>query len=120
MQGTVLEWEIFLEELLEYSFFRECMKQSSGQANQQEGRCALEYGGRLLQYYYGEYCFSDKQKNILASAVEYLSDAFCGNEVTVNGKDVPVLIYLAERAQENGILPDRFMKWWADKWNTGY
>lgn len=117
MQENAREREVFFGELLETAFFQECMEQLSGQQNRQEGRCALEYGGMLLQYYYDEYYFSDKQKNILASAVEYLSDAFSGKGVKLNRKDVPVLIYLAELAQEKGVLPDMFLKWWVGKWD---
>ena len=108
-----MEWEEFLKELLESSFFQECIEKTSvGQQNVYERRIVLLCGSKLLQQYYGEYCFSDKQKNVLASAIEYLTDAFEGKGGQINMKEVPVLIYLAELAQEEGIIPETFAQWW--------
>ena len=131
MQQAKSEVEQFLKELLELDLFLQSVKFSEGKRTEQEGKWALLCGEMLLQQYYGEYCvqdfteqsvssfldglerrFTDKQKNILASAVEYLSEAFYEKGVQIEVEEIPVLIGLAEYAQNRGIFPEVFMEWW--------
>lgn len=134
MQEKETELEVFLDGLLEFVFFKECVA-SEEKNRRQEGRWMLLKGELLLQQYYGEdesagfteevpeyfleklnRCFTDKQKNILISAIEYLSDAFGKTGAKVKKEEVPFLIYQAELAQEQGIFPDDFAEVWCAGW----
>lgn len=58
--------------------------------------------------------YSDKQKNILESAIEYLTEAFKDSEKIVYSFEMPILIYLADMAEDIGLEPLRFKKWWKE------
>lgn len=55
--------------------------------------------------------FSDKQENLLCSAIQYLTDAFPEKKMPVKKKDIPLLIYLADEAEDAGISPGQFWEW---------
>ena len=56
--------------------------------------------------------YSDRQKNIFKSAIEYLRDAFGEERTQINLKIVPILVCLADIAQDNEIKPQVFKLWW--------
>ncbi len=57
--------------------------------------------------------YSDKQKNILDSAIQYLSDAFPEKNKNIRKISIPMLIYLADVAEDAEIKPRFFRDWWS-------
>lgn len=66
----------------------------------------LEYSESIRENY------SDKQSNILKSAIEYLSDAFPEKNKQLRKISIPMLIYLADVAEDAEIKPRLFRDWW--------
>ena len=56
--------------------------------------------------------YSDRQVNMIESAVEYLSDAFPVKNKQIRKISVPILLYLADVAQDAEIKPKYFREWW--------
>ena len=56
--------------------------------------------------------YSDQQRNILESAIQYLADAFPEKNQQIRKISVPILIYLADVAMDTGIKPMYFRQWW--------
>ncbi len=56
--------------------------------------------------------YTDKQSNILRSAVQYLTDAFPEKNIHLTPKKIPILVYLADWAQDMYIQPEDFWVWW--------
>ena len=56
--------------------------------------------------------YSDRQRNTFKSAIEYLRDALGEERTQINLKIVPILVCLADIAQENAVKPQVFKLWW--------
>ncbi|MBO5302956.1 MAG: hypothetical protein J6A92_02790 [Lachnospiraceae bacterium] len=56
--------------------------------------------------------YSYQQANILKSAICYLSDAFWEKRSYIQKNAIPVLIYLADMAEDAGVQPEAFRLWW--------
>lgn len=56
--------------------------------------------------------YSNKQRNILESAVQYLSDTFPEKNKNIRKISIPMLIYLADVAEDAEIKPRFFRDWW--------
>lgn len=67
----------------------------------------LEYSENIRENY------SDKQKNILESAIQYLTDAFPEKNKNIRKISIPMLIYLADIAQDVELKPRFFREWWS-------
>ena len=57
-------------------------------------------------------CCSDKQSVLLRSAVQYLTDAFPEKDKGLTGISIPMLLYLADVAEDAEISPALFRRWW--------
>lgn len=66
----------------------------------------LEYAENIRENY------SDRQENMIKSAVEYLSDAFPVKNKQIRKISVPILIYMADVAEDAEIKPRYFREWW--------
>lgn len=66
----------------------------------------LAYAENIRQNY------SDRQANMIESAVEYLSDAFPVKNRQIRKISVPTLLYLADVAEDAEIKPRYFREWW--------
>ena len=56
--------------------------------------------------------YSNKQRNILESAIQYLTDAFPEKQKQIRKISIPMLIYLADVAEDAEIKPRFFRDWW--------
>ncbi len=56
--------------------------------------------------------YNDRQRNTFKSAIEYLRDALGEERTQINLKIVPMLVCLADVAQDNGVKPRVFKLWW--------
>lgn len=56
--------------------------------------------------------YSNKQKNILESAIQYLTDAFPKKNDYICMISIPMLVYLADVAEDAEIKPEFFGNWW--------
>ena len=119
MRREEAEIDSFFEELIQMELFADCFI-SDGEAWKREELCRyLMRGARLMCYLLGEKLpdgfamkLTDKQKNHLASAVEYLSVAFVEEDITRFIGQLPLLLCLAEFAQNEELSPVRFKCWW--------
>lgn len=66
----------------------------------------LEYSESIRENY------SDRQSNILKSAIQYLTDAFPEKNKQLRKISIPMLIYLADAAEDAEIKPRFFRDWW--------
>lgn len=66
----------------------------------------LEYSESIRENY------SDKQCNLLKSAIQYLSDAFPEKNRQIRKISIPMLLYLADVAEDAEIKPRFFRQWW--------
>ena len=66
----------------------------------------LEYSESIRQNY------SDKQCNLLKSAIQYLTDAFPEKNKQIRKISIPMLVYLADVAEDAEIKPRFFRQWW--------
>ena len=66
----------------------------------------LEYSESIRESY------SDRQSNILKSAIQYLTDAFPEKNKQIRKISIPILIYLADIAEDAEIKPMFFRQWW--------
>lgn len=57
-------------------------------------------------------CYSDKQSDTLQSAVEYLTDAFPEKNKNLKKINIPILLYMADVAEDYEIKPMYFRQWW--------
>lgn len=57
-------------------------------------------------------CYTDKQSNLLKSAVQYLNDAFPEKNKQLKKISIPMVIYLADVAMDTEIKPMYFRQWW--------
>lgn len=57
-------------------------------------------------------CYTDKQSNLLRSAVQYLTDAFPVRDKNLKKINIPMLLYLADVAEDAEIKPMLFRQWW--------
>jgi len=57
-------------------------------------------------------CYTDKQSNLLRSAVQYLTEAFPVKDKQLKKINIPMLIYLADVAEDVEIRPMLFRQWW--------
>lgn len=67
----------------------------------------LEYSESLRGNY------SAKQENMLESAIQYLADAFPERNKCIRKISIPMLIYLADIAEDAEIKPRHFREWWS-------
>lgn len=67
----------------------------------------LEYSESIREHY------SDKQSNILKSAIQYLTDAFPEKQKQIRKISIPMLLYLADVAEDAEIKPRFFRDWWS-------
>ena len=122
----------FLNELLTYRFFTESASFTKAQLKALDDRRCLLQAMMLFDRNYVsgfefkdfsetslmEYaesikgCYSDKQCNILRSAVQYLTDAFPENNRHLNKINIPILLYIADVAEDTEIKPIHFRQWW--------
>ena len=130
MTGTDLG--ILLNELLTSSFFTENIAFTQSQRRESLARNYLLQAMMLLDRKYvagfevkdfseaslaeyvqriGGRC-SDMQSVLLRSAVQYLTDAFPEEEKRLAGIHIPLLLYLADVAEEAEISPALFRRWW--------
>lgn len=65
----------------------------------------LEYSESIREHY------SDKQSNILKSAIQYLTDAFPEKQKQIRKISIPMLIYLADVAEDAEVKPMYFRQW---------
>ena len=56
--------------------------------------------------------YTDKQNNLLHSVVQYLTDAFPEKNKNIKKISIPMLLYLADVAEDVGIRPLYFRQWW--------
>lgn len=64
---------------------------------------------------YSEYIgenYSAKQRNILKSAFQYLADAFSEKQEQITQMNIPMMVYLADVAEDAEIEPEVFRDWW--------
>lgn len=66
----------------------------------------LEYSENIRENY------SDKQKNTLKSAIQYLENAFPEKNKNIRKISIPMLVYLADVAEYDEIKPRFFRDWW--------
>lgn len=66
----------------------------------------LEYSESIREKY------SDKQCNILKSAIQYLTDAFPEKNKQLRKISIPMLVYLADAAMDKEIKPMYFRQWY--------
>lgn len=67
----------------------------------------------LMEYAEGiKGCYTDKQSDLLRSAVQYLTDAFPQPNKQLKKISIPMVIYLADVAMDTGIKPMYFRQWW--------
>lgn len=66
----------------------------------------LEYSESIRENY------SDRQSNILKSAIQYLTDAFPEKNKQLRKISISMLIYLADVAEDAEIKPRFFRDWW--------
>lgn len=67
----------------------------------------LEYSESIREIY------SDKQKNTLKSAIQYLENAFPERNKNIRKISIPMLVYLADVAEYDEIKPRFFRDWWS-------
>ena len=65
----------------------------------------LEYSESIRENY------SDKQSNILKSAIQYLTDAFPEKNKQLRKISIPTLVYMADIAEDKEIKPMYFRQW---------
>lgn len=123
---------ILLKELLASKFFTESCSFTKEQliANDSQ-RCLLQAMMLLDRYYVSgfevrnfseasimEYAegikenYTDKQRNLLKSVVQYLTDAFPKRNKNLKKINIPILLYLADVAENFEIKPVHFRQWW--------
>lgn len=66
----------------------------------------LEYSENIRETY------TDKQKNTLKSAIQYLENAFPEKNKNIRKISIPMLVYLADVAEYDEIKPRFFRDWW--------
>ena len=57
-------------------------------------------------------CYTDRQSNLLRSTVQYLTDAFPVRDKNLKKINIPMLLYLADVAEDAEIRPILFRQWW--------
>lgn len=57
-------------------------------------------------------CYTDKQGNLLRSAVQYLTEAFPVMDKHLKKINIPILLYIADVAEDKGVKPMYFRQWW--------
>lgn len=57
-------------------------------------------------------CYTDKQGNLLRSAVQYLTEAFPVMDKQLKKINIPILLYMADVAEDKGVKPMYFRQWW--------
>lgn len=67
----------------------------------------LEYSECIRENY------TDKQKNTLKSAIQYLENAFPEKNKNIRKISIPMLIYLADVAEYDEIKPRFYRDWWS-------
>lgn len=66
----------------------------------------LEYSESIRENY------SDRQCNLLKSSIQYLADAFPEKNRQIRKISIPMLVYLADVAEDAEIKPRFFRQWW--------
>jgi len=120
----------FINELLESRFFASSCNFSKAQRkNSDDEKCIMLSSMLLDSNYEGyeitdfseksimEYAvsikgkYTDKQKNILQSAIQYLSDAFPESNKSIRKILIPQLVYMADYALDKNIRSLYFRQW---------
>lgn len=57
-------------------------------------------------------CYTDKQSNLLRSTVQYLTEAFPVKDKQLKKINIPMLLYLADVAEDTEVKPLYFRQWW--------
>lgn len=122
---------ILINELLGSKFFTESCNFSKAQIKASDDQRSLLQGMMLLDRNYVagfelkdfsetsimEYAknikgnYSDKQENFLRSTIQYLTDAFPEKNKNLRKISVPMLIYMADAAEDKEIKPMYFRQW---------
>lgn len=123
--------ESLIRELLASRFFTVSCDYSKRQRNLHEDRKVLIRSMMLLDAYnvpdfeppdfseesIGQYwenfqdSYSDKQSNIMKSAIQYLTDAFPETNKQLGKAFIPLLVCVADIAEDNEIKPISFGRW---------
>lgn len=56
--------------------------------------------------------YSDRQSNMLKSAIQYLTDAFQVRDKGLKKINIPIVVYISDVAMDAGIIPTFFRRWW--------
>lgn len=67
----------------------------------------LEYSESIRESY------SDRQENMLESAIQYLGDAFPERHKQLRKISIPMLVYLADICEDYEIKPKMLREWWS-------
>lgn len=123
---------ILLNELLSSHFFTESAFFTNSQIKKSDDQRSLFQSMMLLDRNYiagfefkdlsemsiKEYaesikgCYTDKQSNLLRSTVQYLAEAFPVKNNQIKKISIPMLLYLADVAEDTEIKPMYFRQWW--------
>ena len=115
---------ILLNDLLTSKFFTESASFTKAQLKTSDDqRCLLQAMMLLDRNYVSGFemkdfsesikgCYTDKQSNLLRSAVQYLTEAFPVKDKQLKKINIPMLIYLADVAEDAEIRPMLFRQWW--------
>lgn len=123
---------ILLNELLASKFFTESCNFTKGQLKASDDqRCLLQAMMLLDRNYVSgfevrdfsetsimEYAesikgnYTDKQSNLLKAVVQYLTEAFPEKNKNLKKISIPILLYLADIAEDFEIKPMYFRQWW--------
>lgn len=57
-------------------------------------------------------CYTDKQGNLLRSAVQYLTESFPVMDKQLKKINIPILLYMADVAEDKAVKPMYFRQWW--------
>ena len=123
---------ILLNELLTSKFFTESASFTKSQVKASDDqRCLLQAMMLLDRNYVAGFelkdfsetslmdyaesikgCYTDKQSNLLRSTVQYLTDAFPVKDKNLKKINIPILLYLADVAEDTEVKPMYFRQWW--------
>lgn len=121
----------FINELLKSKFMSESGNFSASQRKSNDDQKCIIQGMMLLDKKYASYelvdfsetsimsysesvknNYSNKQQNIILSAIQYLNDAFPTSNKSLRKISIPILIYLADFSMDNDKKPIFFRQWY--------
>ena len=111
--------DLFFGELFQMELFQTSFWCKDAEWGQEELKSSMLKGTRLINSLLekskltkAKSVLTDKEKNTLVSAIEYLTEAFSFGTIKIRKEQLPLLICLAEVAQNEEILPEVFKEWW--------